>query len=327
MLLYYIKTVLLQEQSLLLERDKLSAHFAAIMILWENLVDALNNVDHVNANLMISRIDEEKPKLTILTNMAFLLEELSKFIALVIRPLVEDTPLLNTPSHQKKINWHSATISHIKLLKDYLDQLNSHPFKHTQLIENIKDKVNNIYTFWYKYEKYAAAEKYFYFSAYIYFLSQCHFDSTQYGLSLLLAHRSMDLFFQYLAIDNALIIEQTNGMAYKKELGINDRINLMNSEYILMRRGIISSDMERRDFLDWLNTSRNRLLLTHGAYGIMKDEAADALKKSAKIVEKVEGDLRWHKITDEFKIRDFFKYATIYDLEASIDSYCIEKTL
>ena len=112
---------------------------------------------------------------------------------------------------------------------------------------------------------------------------------------------------------------------YKASLSIKERPSLMQTEYLLMMQGVISSDINRRDFLDWINTSRNRLIFTHGVYSMSEDDAYQAIQTGAEIVKAIEGGLRWYRKVNEFQLSNVFHYSSLYDLEPSIDTFCVEK--
>lgn len=323
LLMHYIKHCLIG-LDVPIESSKYDLEHREFLNRWHSLIESLNNIDHLASLAKLSDI-HLLTKGHLLTNFDKLHDELRQYLDTIMWPLVEDTPFLRTPTHIKLNCWHQAVVNQKNLLKEYLAKMDAHSYKDIQIVKNLKVAAERIYRIWSRYEQMNAYDKLFHVSAYLFFLAKISMKRRQNIMSLVFVHRAMDIYFQNIAMENSLIIEHPKGLVYKPFLGVKDRISLMTTEYVLVQRGIIASDLSRKNYLEWLNTTRNLSILAHGVYGVTSLETENALDKCSAIIKKIEGDLRWQQVSENYSLSNLFNYSNLYDFEREIDSYCALK--
>jgi len=109
-----------------------------------------------------------------------------------------------------------------------------------------------------------------------------------YTLSILLCHRCIDFFLTAQAWEANLIYFDGERIRYSYEASLDRRekhdTSITGLEKALVQNGIWARDRNREKFFRDLNLTRNRLVLTHGAFRSSANECAWALRQTRSIV-------------------------------------------
>jgi len=140
-------------------------------------------------------------------------------------------------------------------------------------------------------------EKFFDLSAFCFGLAERYFALKNTQWAFLLVHRSLDLYFQYLALREGIIIEKSSELGYPSN---TDKLYLVDLEYALYQAQALVASDDRRKFLIAVNDMRNQLLLTHGAHHVTDQETAAALKGTGDLVVDIEASTKWRQRSTAF---------------------------
>jgi hypothetical protein len=138
---------------------------------------------------------------------------------------------------------------------------------------------------------------------------------------LILLHRAIDLFFQYLGLQEKLIVISLDGLRYAHDRDERIIVSLRSTENFLVEKNILVVDRDRSNFLSEINAVRNQLLYTHGASSPVRDNLSDKMKAATAIIRHLEDDNRWVTITNELFATPSLEENAIFDAMDDIETY------
>ncbi len=143
------------------------------------------------------------------------------------------------------------------------------------------------------------------FSSYVLILAKLAYYNNDFSKTLLLCHRTLDLYFFYLL----------------KLHSLPEKQHLFDKYKSLIQNSIFYSKHETNVSIDFINKCRNYLLYTHGNHTIKKTTAFDALTKTIKIITDLEGPQSlWTKF-EKMELDLDLNYLDIFSFEYSVEGY------
>ena len=143
----------------------------------------------------------------------------------------------------------------------------------------------------------------------------------QYEMAYTLLQRTLDFYLQSMALDANLIGITNSGMRFQVSGYYEMSVGIFALEKCLIEFNKLESNSSRREFISWLNNTRNTLISTHGVFSIKEAEVKDAIEKMKKTIELIEGSKRWEMSSKKFTFSSNFNYNHLFDLEPSIELY------
>jgi len=148
--------------------------------------------------------------------------------------------------------------------------------------------------------------------------------------SLLLLHRCIDLYFQYVCCNLRLVTASNNrdvGLIYtgkdnKKDVTLDRSKNkLIDGQYIYVDGEVIKK-------IDRINFIRNRNFLTHSLYGISELEIDGYLSTGYNFIQTMEGDnAKWKKKVRGYLNKPNVSEIDIFNNEISFDAFIQEEVI
>lgn len=144
--------------------------------------------------------------------------------------------------------------------------------------------------------------KAYYLSAYFCALAKTYYRKEEsQDSSLLLIHRSVEMFLLSLAIEAGLIQSTENGFRFKysddtRLVGVHALATELNSI------GNISFSSQNWDFIRKLNSMRNLSFYTHGVFAYRVDELQNCLDQTSELVRDINGNAAWHSLVERLTI-------------------------
>jgi hypothetical protein len=290
---------------------------------WANLISRINNLDYLTAQFVLQSI--QKINIPFFSNADNLLRALDKYVNDILLPMIHDYPYHHIPFDKKCCLWHSHPLKLIRKYSDFQEMINGLPIDEISR-NNIQKYIKKLISFWSRFIEKKKEDKFYMFSAYLYFLAKYYHDHSFHNLSLIMVHRSLDLYFQCMALSEGMMIECDGVLKYDKPHD-DDMISLMKTEYILHRNGILTGNKDRRRFLSWLNTSRNYSIFTHYVYSINENDSIKAIITSEKVIRDIEGSSRWIRHVEELIPTNIFSKELLFLSEPSFDTFCREELI
>jgi len=151
-------------------------------------------------------------------------------------------------------------------------------------------------------------------SALCYSLATIHYSQGRYSISTLLCHRAAELMFISMNADSGLIDFTKSGGEGELKSAVNGetRLSLLNCHDALVQASILTSNSLRRQELNDINITRNRLMLTHSLGSPTSSDTKSRLTQVHNIL-KAQGGTDWEKSVSNYKTKvplrsiDFFE--------------------
>ncbi len=288
--------------------------------IWENLITALNTFD-------INYFKESY--FTIKNTYIFsqykgIFKWIEDYFSFIIEPFVNSL-YFNTSSSDKNKNWLTNKLNTKVYFDNYLKEVSkgetSNFIEHSKKLVEEKIKILN------KFDN--NVNKLFYMSCFCYQMVQHYFQLNQFQLSFTLLQRTLDFYLQSRALENSLIVPTAYGMKFNYTYDYENKpVGIFFLEKCLIDYGNLKYDKERREFLTWLNETRNTLICTHGVFNVEKKNVEDAIIKTEKTIFRIEGSKHWEIQSKKFSFTSDFSNMTLFDLEPSIELYfSLQQTL
>jgi len=161
----------------------------------------------------------------------------------------------------------------------------------------------------------------FQLSAYLFFLSKISYKQNSFILSISLAHRALELYFQFLLMENNLAAFHNGVMRYTvNSSSVN--VNLVTSEDLLIQYGDLSTDLGRNNFIIKLNSMRNKCLYMHGVLAFEQQTVKSVLDGCERLITRLAGNTRWRSLSNNMGFNLDYEYKILFDIEENLDTYC-----
>lgn len=287
----------------------------SFLIVWEALVDALNQARYYQANIFLQ--EAKRYSIRLLTKLRSLLSLLEGYLRNVIAPIVEHSPYHHS---QRTPDWYKLNPTLLDDLTRLKANLSAQAIGKTRIANIIAEHTTSLAEVLSRLSTANISMKHIIISSYFYALSIYHHRNERYGIAFLLAHRALDCAFCAMGLENKILREYGPKIGY-----VNDptmKVYMMGIANELIANSVITPDQSRQKAIQSINETRNSLMYTHGVFGISQTEAGDALSVVKKIIRNVDDDNgRWSSYCQKLEFPQSFEYDYLFDAGESIDTY------
>lgn len=288
--------------------------------IWEHFVKAFNYVDvHLSAE-MLRLLDEYKPDF--FKKATFFIENISIYLEDVLYPYINGN-IYHLSKDESRL-WWKYQPQIINDFKGCADKLNKADIIKHNIFFQIHKQVQQLYDTFNQLRVGNIEDAFYKISAYCYFLSNNANRRNNNLLALTLAYRTIDIYYQYHAIKEDIIIPSKRELEYSTTYKIDksrQMITLANSEYHLTQSNIFSIDSNRTGFTDRLSNLRNKCLLAHNVCSATDFEVSDVITKSANLIKGIETNNRWKQLSESFEPKVVITNDVIFQMEEGIESF------
>lgn len=253
---------------------------------WLNLVRSLEGIDVSAATLCI----REFSRLAVAeqSRASKLVHVLEQYVDLCIRPLA-DIQLFRAYHSTQSVAWWLTPSSYGSSLSSFRKAVALGLTEMPELgaLDAAAERASKQ---WSALAGRPTEDKFFDLSAFCFGLAERYCALKHFQWSFLLAYRSLDLYFQHVALKEGVIIEKSTELGYPNSL---DKLYLVDLEYALFQAEVLVPSESRRAFLVLVNGLRNNLLMTHGAHHVNEQEAQTVLKDTEGLVVGIEASTKW----------------------------------
>lgn len=265
----------------------------ALLGLWRDLLKAVADLDHTSASMCIREIG--RLALPAQSKSSRLTAILDEYVRMCIQPL-SDCRFFRTYDPKREVAWWDCQDGYRDSIGAFRKILAA-GLTEMPALKVLDDCADRAAKQWTSMAGKPTADKFFDMSAFCFGLAERYFSLGYLQWSYLLAYRSVDLYFQQLALRENIIIEKATELGY---LGNTNKVYLMDLEYALFQAQALSSNEGRRQFLVRINRTRNMLLATHGAHHVTETEVRDVLNDCADFVYRIESSTKWKQRSVSF---------------------------
>ena len=139
-------------------------------------------------------------------------------------------------------------------------------------------------------------------SAYFFAMAKTYYKNADYqDVSLLLIHRSVEMYLLSLALENDLIRSTERGFRFK----YNDENRLVGVSTLaseLKSIGNVTFSAENEMYIRHLNSMRNLSFYTHGVFSYSPKELDECLTKGSQLISTISGNGAWKNLVNELVI-------------------------
>jgi hypothetical protein len=299
--------------------------------LWEKLVEDFNAASPRSVLKNVARLREQKN--VFFPNLDAVLNVLQLFCEHVMIPCLEATPFgeRDEGDANKPRRWSTQSVNWLQSLRTLINRLEQarrsvHPVT-VPTFDTLLAFVRASVKAWETFEKMDSEGKCFALSSYTYGLAEMFEGRGQYGVSILLLHRALDLYFCYWGIKKGWVIERTNeGFRYA---GTNDKlVTVLESFKVLDSNRFFPPALNAEPDVRIVNDARNLLLMTHHVYGIKAANARILRFKVEALITTIEGigHSRWSQVRLQWLPLPQIHQKCLFELEPSMNTYLAEVT-
>jgi hypothetical protein len=321
---HYIKYLHAPSVSVVQKEDATQMIF---FTLWERLVEDFNAVHPRAVFGDLRRLRDVKQGF--FPNLDAILNALELFAQHLMVPCLEGSPFCGRAALNKPRQWSNQAVDWLHSLALLVTRLELARKSVVPVIvptiEGFLAFVRNSIKGWGNFATLDAKEKCFALSAYTYGLAEMFEERGQYGVSLLLLHRTLDLYFSFCAIGASLLVETASGFEYTGG-NYGKAVNALQSFKILKSAGFFAPGLNVESDVRSLNDARNLQLLTHHVYGIKGADAKALRRAVGTLIASIEGAsyTRWSQAGRQWLPLPGIDPKCLFELEPSITTYLAE---
>jgi hypothetical protein len=245
----------------------------------------------------------------------------------VVIPLIDCSPFYDRDASQKPWLWFNESVNWLQDLRTFIGQWKgfaaSHNVRNGVTLAKLATYARQLVSTWETFLKGNAEQRCFLFSAFLFGLAEMQFSLGNNVVSLLCLHRAADVYLQYCGLAEGIIIQTPAGLRYDHTV-CTELVSILNSLNTLESLGHLAPDSARYRTLKGLNEERNKLLLTHGVYGVNRDSLKDYIREVELLIRRIEGTSKWSRTRDAWFPLPSIDRKVLFELETSMDSYLKE---
>jgi hypothetical protein len=146
----------------------------------------------------------------------------------------------------------------------------------------------------------------------------------RYNWTVVYVHRALDAYFQLRGIQESVVLAG-GGLSYRVPIPNRNRelVSLRDTERKLVTEAGWVSDHNRASFLRDINRARNLLRETHGAYGCSKLEAADAVERFERLIQRIGTSEDVSRFKESRKFLPTLSPRLIFEVEDRFDVFIV----
>jgi|GEM_PF-5921327 len=288
---------------------------SSFMAKWDSLWVSLEKFDDISAHKHLDFI--EKFDHSLLKKKSVLVDLLRGYLKYVLSPSLNVQYYSGVSDSDEDLWWQKnpTLVNKVGYYCNYVNKY-SDPFIN-KFIENIQ----KFQKFLLKTKSRTLTEKYYIFSYLCKSFASYYFKRSHFTESLICSQRSLDFYFQYLALDQGILRLRGNKLIYYKCGLDGEMVTLLNSVDALVALGFLASDKKRDDFIRWINRKRNKSILTHGVLTFTKTEAYKALSGVEKVVSTIDGNHFWKKKSENIHPTIKAEKSILFSMDSSLSTY------
>jgi len=295
--------------------------------LWEKLVEDFNAALPRSVLWDVQTI--RGVKLDFFPNLDAILNVLELVTIHLMMPCLEGSPFYGRGAQKKPRQWSTQ---YVDWLQDLALVVNSLERARRALAPLTVPMIDGLLLFvrdgiraWQAFAKMDGRGKCFTLSSYTFGLAELFEERGQYGVSLLLLHRALDLYFIFCAIGAGLLVETYNGFEYTGSF-YRSAVNVYQSFKILDGSGFFAPGLNAEPQIRFLNDARNLHLMTHQVYGITESELKGLRTVVGTLIQSIEGvgNGRWTQARHHWFPMPRIDPKCLFESEPSISTYLSE---
>lgn len=244
-------------------------------------------------------------------------------------PFCQQTPFLYKELEQQKAkHWLEYQLEHFTSINEFIKKINTMKKSfyimndNINLLERTLKNYNNLINK-FNHSDTITEDKLFIISAYFYSLAKIFLKKNEFNFSLTFLHRTLDLYFQYIAKKDNILKYESGKLFYA---------NNNKGEKVYLRATIENLTTARiqekqKEVLQYINDLRNYSLITHGVYGIEKEKLQNLLDESKTLILNIEGNSLWLEYTKYFFSENIIDNSIWYLFNPSLDTFFEEVSI
>ncbi len=237
-------------------------------------------------------------------DISALLEYLTSLISYLKKVIFEEGPIYGLIHSEKDKFWFNFQLKRTQRL-DHVKLINANykSFVNCARRLNLGELLSNI----------QIDKKHITMSAFCFSIAKFYCRKDSFNLTLQYLHRSVDLFLSSLLWQEHLIERRGNQVLFKSTCHEEGEVFLLKAYKELTVQGIFTDTPKRNEYIQKLNSSRNKSVLTHQAYGISKKETIDLLHDWKKLFNGITEFSAWEGFCEKFELKEKIKPFSLFE--------------
>ena len=311
-----VQKTILKDPSVIIHASTHDTDAGRLMNLLENFLCAFKQLNIERCNSIVSFCSSIDFSNFYLYKTQWLLEQLTSFASAIRTTLIDKAPVSFSSISCK--TWWDQPLEIKSSLENFRSSIDLERLKEIDSLQHLADTFERILRVageWGGYQN--KAERHEPASGCLLALSTHWFVNNQLSLTILSAHRGIDLLLQFLALKDGLLTPTVQGLVYDS-MG-RERASFFETFQLLDQRNKFTPSEAK--LIRRLNDIRNHLREIHGFYVTNKAEVKQIMDGVEQLLRRLVPETRVWAIREKFDLALDLDLSIFFDVEVAFDSY------
>lgn len=311
-----VQRAILKDNTIEIHADTYDTNAGRLMNLLEHFLSAFKQLDVEKCNYIVSVCSSIDFSKFYLRKTLWLLEQLTNFVTAIRSTLIDKAPVYFSTVDCKA--WWDQPLELKSTIESFRTSIDLKALKEVDSLRHLTDafeKISKAAGEWGGYHN--KAERHEPASGCLFALAKFWFLNNQLSLTILSAHRGIDLMLQFLALKDGLLVPTVQGLVYDD--ANRERVSYFETFKLLDRSGRFTPTEAR--LIRQLNDIRNHSREIHGFYVANETEVKHIMDGIDQLLLRLLSETKIRAIREKFDFAIQLELSIFFDVEAAFDSY------
>jgi hypothetical protein len=311
-----IQRAILKDNTVEIHAGTHDTNAGRLMNLLEHFLSAFKQLDVERCNYIVSVCSSIDFSKFYLYKTRWLLEQLTNFVTAIRFALIDRAPVSFSAVNCR--TWWDQPLELKSTIESFRNSIDLESLKEIDSLYHLVDafeKISKAAGEWGGYHN--KAERHEPASGCLFALSKYWFLNNQLSLTILSAHRGIDLMLQFLALKDGLLVPTVRGLVYDD--ANRERVSYFETFKLLDRDGKFTPTEAK--LIRQLNDVRNHSREIHGFYVANEIEVKHIMDGIDQLLLRLLSETKIRAIREKFDFAIQLELSVFFDVEAAFDSY------